>query len=107
MGYRFVRGGPAQGEFEGVSGLLEGGDNNGNARQTGIKIKLRATLDGTGTDLSVRFTEIIEQDSRSRLGMATETTMRDTPQYEILFRNIQQALAQRPTAQPVQPAEPK
>lgn len=106
MGYRFVRGGPAQGEFDGVSGLGQG-EVGANARQVGVKVRLHATLDGTGTDMSVRFTEIVESDSRSRLGMATETTMLDTPLYEILFRNVQQALDERASAPPAQPAPGK
>ena len=103
MGYRYVRGGPAQGQFEGVS-EVGAGDLSGSSRQTSVKVRLHATLDGTGTDASVRFTEIIESDSSNRMGMATENTMRDTPLYEVFFRNVQQALDARPTAKPVQPA---
>jgi hypothetical protein len=103
MGYRYVRGGPAQGQFEGVS-EVGAGEFSGSSRQTSVKVRLHATLDGTGTDASVRFTEILERDSSNRMGMATENTMKDTPLYEVLFRNIQQALDARPTAKPVQPA---
>lgn len=103
MGYRFTHGGPAQGVFEAVSGVGPG-ETAGSARQVGVKVRLHATLDGSGTDVSVRFTEIVEADSSHRMGMATETTMRDTPLYEVFFRNIQQALGTRPVAQPVQPA---
>ncbi len=102
MGYRFVRGGPAQGEFEAVSGVAPG-ELAGTAQQLTMKVRLHATLDGTGTDVSVRFTQILEEDSRDRPGMATEATMRDTPLYEVFFRDIQQALDVRPTAQPIQP----
>ena len=34
-------------------------------------------------------------------GMGTETAMKDTPLYEVFFRNVQQALDARPTAAPV------
>lgn len=101
MGYRMTRGGPAQGEYEGVSGVGPG-ESVGSARQVGIKVRLHGTLDGTGTDVSVRFTEIVESNSSGR-GLATEATMRDTPLYEVFFRNVQQTLGARPTAQPVQP----
>ncbi|HVU32000.1 MAG TPA: hypothetical protein VHE61_01100 [Opitutaceae bacterium] len=102
MGYRFVRGGPAQGIFEAVNDVSQG-DTAGTARQVSMKVRLHATLDETGTEVSVRFSEILESDSSNQMGMATETTMRDTPLYEVFFRNIQQALGARPTAQPVQP----
>lgn len=101
MGYRFVRGGPAQGEFEAVSGVAPG-ETAGSAQQLTMKVRLHATLDGTGTDVSVRFTQILEDDSSNRPGMATEATMRDTPLYEVFFRDVQQALDVRPSAQPVQ-----
>lgn len=95
MGYRFVRGGPAQGEYEALSRLLSG-DTQGSARQISMKVKLRPTLDGKGTEVTVRLTEIIEADSTNRAGMATEAPLRDTPQYEVFLRRIQEALAPQP-----------
>jgi hypothetical protein len=103
MGYRMTRGGPNQGEFEGVSGVGPG-ESSGSARQVGIKVRLHETLDETGTDVSVRFTEILESDSSNRMGMATESTMRDTPLYEVFFRHVQEALDARPTAKPIKSA---
>ncbi len=100
MGYRQLHGGPAQGDYEGVN-AVDIGDSAGSARQVGLKVRLHGTLDGTGTDVSVRFTEILEADSSNRMGMATETTMKDTPLYEVFFRNVQQALNTRPAAAPV------
>lgn len=94
MGYRFVRGGAAQGEFEGVSGVGRG-DTTRSARQLAMKAKLEPNLEG-GTQVSVRFTEILEADSSNRPGMATETPLRDTPQYEVFFRGVEQALAAQP-----------
>ena len=90
MGYRFVRGGAAQGVFEAVSGV-RGGDRVGSSRQLALKVKLERALDG-GTEVSVRITEIIEADSSNRTGLATETPLRDTPQYEVFFRGVEQAL---------------
>lgn len=94
MGYRFVRGGAAQGEFEAVSGIGQG-DTLRSARQLSLKARLRPNLDG-GTDVSVRITEIIEADSTNRPGLATETPLRDTPQYEVFFRIVEQGLRAQP-----------
>lgn len=91
MGYRFVRGGPAQGEFEAVSGV-RAGDTHGSARQISMKVKLKPTLDGTGTEVAVRLGEIIEGDSSNRAGQATEAPLRDTPQYEVFFQRVGRAL---------------
>ena len=91
MGYRFVRGGPAQGEFEAMSGVREG-EAVGSSRQLTMKVTMRRTLDGTGTDMTLRITEIIEPDSSHRAGQATEAPLRDSPQYEVFFRRVEQAL---------------
>lgn len=100
MGYRQTRGGPAQGEYEGISGV-GAGERVGSSRQVGIKVTVRETLDGGSSEVGVRFTEILEDDSSNRMGMATESTMRDTPLYEIFFRNVELALGQRASAAPV------
>ena len=92
MGYRFVRGGPAQGEFDAVSGVGTG-EQAGTARQLAMKVKLeRAVTAESGTQVSVKITEILEADSSNRAGMATETPLRDTPQYEVFFRRVGEAL---------------
>jgi hypothetical protein len=90
MGYRFIRGGAAQGEFEGLSGVASG-DRTGTARQLAMKVKLEQSLEG-GTQLTVRITEILEADSSNRAGIATETPLRDTPQYDVFLRRVQQTL---------------
>jgi hypothetical protein len=90
MGYRFVRGGPAQGEFEAVSGV-RAGETHGSARQLAMKVRLENSLEG-GTQVSIKITEIIEADSSNRAGQATETPLRDTPQYEVFFRRVGEAL---------------
>lgn len=97
MGYRFVRGGPAQGEFEAMSGVAPG-ETHGSARQIALKSTLRASLDGQGTVVNVRLTEIIEADSSNRAGQATETPLRDTPQYEVLFTRVARGLGLDPAA---------
>ena len=91
MGYRAVRGGPAQGEFDALSGV-KAGETHGSARQITMKVRLRATLDGTGTDVAVSLAEIIEQDSSNRAGQATGMALRDTPQYEVFFERVGQVL---------------
>ena len=96
MGYRFIRGGAAQGEFEGLSGVASG-DRTGTARQLSMKVKLERSTEG-GTQLTVRITEILEADSSNRAGMATETPLRDTPQYDVFLRRVQQALEAPVTA---------
>lgn len=94
MGYRILRGGPAQGELEAVS-RVGMGDQVGSSRQLSMKVKLERALDG-GTTVAVRITEIIEADSSNRAGQATETPLRDTPQYEVLFERIGQVLGVKP-----------
>lgn len=91
MGYRFVRGGPAQGEFDAVSAIGQA-DGARQSRQVAMKVRLKPTLDGNGTEVSIRLTEVIEMDSGGRGGLATETPLRDTPQYEVFFRRVEQAL---------------
>jgi hypothetical protein len=93
MGYRFTRGGPAQGEFDGVN-RVSAGENMGSARQLAIKVRLRAAIEG-GTEVSVKITEILESDSSNRAGMATETPLRDTPQYEVFFQRVGDTLAKK------------
>ena len=90
MDYRFVRGGPAQGEFEAVS-RVGAGERIGTSRQLAMKVKLEHALDG-GTVVNVRITEILESDSSNRAGQATETPLRDTPQYEVFFERVGQVL---------------
>jgi hypothetical protein len=100
MGYRQTRGGAAQGEFEAVSGVATG-ESADTARQVTLKVRLHGGLDGSSTDVSVRFGEILETGSGSGRGMGTETAMKDTPLYEVFYRNVQLALDARPAAAPV------
>jgi hypothetical protein len=90
MGYRFVRGGAAQGELEAVSGIGSN-DRLSSSRQISMFARFNSTLEG-GTEVSLTLKEIIESDSVQRAGQATATTLRDTPQYEVFFRYVQQGL---------------
>ena len=89
MGFRFIRGGAAQGELEAVSGLSSG-DTLRSSRQITLKLRLTATLDG-GTEAALLLSEVIENDSSGRAGQGTSTPLRDTPLYEVFFRNVQLA----------------
>jgi hypothetical protein len=90
MGYRFQRGGAAQGFFEAVSGIGQG-DVLRTSRQIAMKVSLRPSLD-EGTQVTVRLTEIIEAESSARAVSATEAPLQGTPQYEVFFRAVQQAI---------------
>jgi hypothetical protein len=91
MGYTFVRGGPAQGRLEAMSAVVAG-DASGSSQQFTLRAEFRGTLDGTGTEVSVRMTEVLEEDSELHAGQGTETPLRDTALYEVFFRRIRQAL---------------
>jgi hypothetical protein len=90
MGYRFVSGGAAQGKLEAVSGVGTG-DSLRSSRQIAMSVQLHPT-DPTNTEVNVRLTEVIESDSSGRAGQATGSPLRDTPQYEVFFREVQKAL---------------
>jgi hypothetical protein len=92
MGYRFLRGGPAQGIFEAISSV-RAGETHGSARQLRLQATLRPTGDGTGTQVTARLTEVLEADSSNRAGQAVEVPLRDTPQYQVLFDRIGELLA--------------
>jgi hypothetical protein len=94
MGYRFVRGGPAEGKLEELSGISTG-DDSGSSRQIAMRVRLSSDEEGS-TSVSVAFNEIIESDSKNLPVMATETPMRDTALYEVFFRNLQEALQASP-----------
>ncbi|HVS52923.1 MAG TPA: hypothetical protein VHD62_11270 [Opitutaceae bacterium] len=91
MDYRVLRGGAAQGELEAVN-TVAAGDSLRGAQQISMKVRLHPTLDEKGTEVTVWLTEILEGDSTSHAGLATSAPLRDTPQYEVFFRSVQQAL---------------
>jgi len=95
MGYRYVRGGPAEGELYELSGIT-GGDEPGSSRQIALRVRLEPAGE-SGTEVSAAFNEIIEADSKGSVGsMGTETPLRDTALYEVFFRNLQNALPAPP-----------
>jgi hypothetical protein len=93
LGFRYVRGGPAQGEFEAVSGVGKG-DVPNSARQVTMKVRIHEAGE-SGSEVTVGLKEVIEADSANHAGTATETPLRDTPLYDSFLRAIQQALDAR------------
>jgi hypothetical protein len=94
MGYKFEHGGPAEGRLEAMSPINRG-DDPGSARQVSMKVTLSPAAE-SGTEVEVSLVEVIEEDSANQPGMATETPLRDTPLYEVFFRNVQTALGGPP-----------
>jgi hypothetical protein len=90
MGYKFERGGPAEGELEALSSINRG-DDPGSARQISMKVHLSPAVE-SGTEVEVSLIEVIEEDSANQPGMATQTPLHDTPLYEVFFRDVQTAL---------------
>ncbi len=90
LGFRFLRGGAAQGEFDAVSGVGQG-DVPNSARQVSMKVRVHAAGEN-GSEVTVVLKEVIEADSANHAGTATETPLRDTPLYDSFLRAIQKAL---------------
>jgi hypothetical protein len=87
IGFRFVRGGPAQGVLTGISGVSSSSDLR-SSRQLEVSVKL-AERSG-GTEVAVLFSEITDEQFGGREGMGTSAPLRDTPLYEVYFRHIEQ-----------------
>jgi len=90
MGYRILRGRAAEGELDAVNALAADDALRG-TRQLSMKVRFHSTLDG-GTEVAVTLDEIIEADPRGHAGQGTSAPLRDTPQYDVFFRRVQQAL---------------
>lgn len=92
MEFRVTRGGPAQGKIKAVSGLSSN-INLQTTHQITLSVLITSAGEG-GSEVDVELKEAIEEDTdHNRLGYATETTLRDTPYYEVFFNGITQALA--------------
>ncbi|HRE82835.1 MAG TPA: hypothetical protein PLN52_17450 [Opitutaceae bacterium] len=98
MGYKITRFGAAQGVIEAYR-PLETSETLRSTRQIRVRIQISPALGGS--DVAVSFTELIENDFSKGPGRATESGLRDTAQYEVLFRRIGEGLAA-----PVQSATP-
>jgi hypothetical protein len=92
LDFRFLRGGPAQGELEAAS-KLEAGDSLASTRQITMKVRLRAAPSpATGTEVSIWLSEVLEADASKGEGQGVASPLRDTALYDAFFRNLQQAL---------------
>ncbi|MEO6876159.1 MAG: hypothetical protein ABI222_15185 [Opitutaceae bacterium] len=91
MAFRITRGGPAQGKIEAVSGLST--DEARRTRQITMSIRISDLGDGN-CEVTAVLKEAIEEDSTERQGFATQTTLRDTPYYEVFFTGLGNALGQ-------------
>ena len=90
MSFTFVRGGPATGDLEAMSGVASGDEPN-SSRQILMKVHLSPAGDA-GTQVQVSLIETLEADSSHQPGMATQTPLHDTPLYSVFFREVQKAL---------------
>ncbi len=91
LGFRYTRGGAKTGVLEAVSTVSSSGDLRG-GRQ--LSLKAQVTAIGAGTQLTVQLTEIVEDNFNKGAGQATETPLRDTPLYEVLFREVEKTVGQ-------------
>lgn len=92
LDFRFLRGGPAQGELEAAS-KLEAGDSLETTRQITMKVRFEAAPSpATGTEVRIWLKEIIEADASKAEGQGVGSPLRDTALYDAFFRNLQQAL---------------
>jgi hypothetical protein len=88
MSFRVISGGAAQGKIEAVSGL-NSDDSRRATRQVLMSIRIEPAMEG-GSAVSVLLKEAVEEDFEK--GIATHTVLRDTPYYEVFFRNLGAAL---------------
>jgi hypothetical protein len=95
LGYHFVKGGPAQGELVEMSEVQTGDETTG-SRQLSLKVTL-TPADPSGTSVEASFEEILESSQNGAApSLATETPLKDTPLYEVFFRNLGKDLAAPP-----------
>ena len=91
MGFKFERGGPAQGQIVALGDVAR---NSEGGRQISMKVELSPAAD-SGTEMVLSFTEILEGGS-GQPGLATQTPLKDTPLYEDFFRNVARKLESQP-----------
>ena len=91
MEFHFERGGPAEGRIEAHSAITGGDDTATSARQISMKVNMEPESGG-GTSVEVSLTEILSSDPTNKEDMATQTPLRDTPLYDVFFKDIQRYL---------------
>lgn len=87
LGYEMVRGGPVEGELEGLS-RIGGGDDFRSARQRDITINLQPGTDGN-VEVRVWLKEIEESDFNRAVSPATETPVHDAAAFGAFFEALQ------------------
>lgn len=90
MGFKLTRTRAAQGIIEAI-GRISSDSTHVGSRQRAAYVQLDEVVDGV--QVEVRFTEIVEDSFGKGAGRATENTMRDTPLYEVFFRQLEESLA--------------
>lgn len=90
FGYSMVRGGPAQGEIEGVT-RIGGGEDFRSSQQREITIQLEALGNGSA-EVRVLIKEIVEDQFSKVSNPATETSVRDVSVYDAFFEELQRQL---------------
>jgi hypothetical protein len=88
MEFHFEHGGPAEGRIEAHSAITGGDDSATSARQISMKVTMEPDSSG-GTSVEVSLTEILSADPTNKEDMATQTPLRDTPLYDVFFKDIQ------------------
>jgi hypothetical protein len=91
MEFHFERGGPAEGKIEAHSAITGGDDTATSARQISMKVTMEPESGG-GTSVEVSLTEILSAAPTNKEDMATQTPLRDTPLYDVFFKDIQRFL---------------
>lgn len=90
MGFRLTRTRAAQGIVEAISGISSDSAHIG-SRQRAAYVLLEDGVDGV--EVRIRFTEIVEESFGRGAAGGTENTLRDTPLYQVFFRQLGVALA--------------
>jgi hypothetical protein len=96
IGFHYVSGGPAVGRLYAISDVTAG-DTQGSSHQYTLTAHFHALIDGSGTDVSLDLTEVIEADTLRHQGMGTESGLNDTALAKIYFRAIEQNLGIKAT----------
>jgi len=91
MGYKFERGGPAQGVIHALGPINTSASGPGTARQVWFDAKLSPALEG-GTKIEVLFSQLIEDDFNKRPGEGALTPLRESSIYEVFFGYVDEIL---------------
>lgn len=92
MGFRFIKGGAAQGKLEAVSTLRTDNNLKGSS-QLSFKVTLRQVAEGVEVNLLIL--EVVEDNFNGRGGIATETPLRKSPLYELYMAQVGEVLSKQ------------